>query len=378
MKKTKLALFLIICIVCILANSQLIYSQKIEIKREDGVIVIYNPKTPVSLSGVPTRLILKEEFKIGEKEGREEYMFSNIIFDVDQEGNIYVLDTRELNIKIFDKKGKFLRIFGKGGQGPGEFSSARFIQITPQREIMIHDLYARRLIFFSLKGKYLRQLRLTNFLVFLMPRIDSKGNIIGNAINRDEKGIKINFIKFDLLKNIHVVLDKIEIPFSKYKGIFRPIFYWEIKEKDKVIYGSPNKYELKILNSDGTLIKKIIKKYEPIKITEEDKNEIIKEVFGKNKVPANEKINFPKYFPVFWSISSDEEGRIFVGTYEKVKDKKGYYYFDVFEREGRYIARIPLKINSKQWFLWKNKRLYVVEETEGGFPVIKCYKAIWR
>ncbi len=377
MKKVKLTLFLIICLACILVNSRLIYSQKIEIKRENGVIVIYNPKNPVSLSGVPTRLILKEEFKIGEKEGREEYMFSNIIFDVDPEGNIYVLDTQELNIKIFNKKGKFLRRVSKGGQGPGEFSSARFIQITPQKEIMIHDLYARRLMFFSLNGKYLRQLRLTNFLVFLMPRIDSKGNIIGNAISRDEKGIKIKFIKFDSLKNTHVILDKIEIPFSKYNGIFTPIFYWEIKEKDKIIYGSPNKYELKILNSNGTLIKKIFKKYDPIKITEKDKKEIIKEIFGKDRVPPGEKISFPKYFPVFWSLSIDEKGRIFVGTYEKVKSKKGYYYFDVFDQKGRYIAKISLKIKPKQWFLWKNKRLYIVEETEEGFPLIKCYKAMW-
>ncbi len=107
-----------------------------------------------------------------------------------------------------------------------------------------------------------------------------------------------------------------------------------------------------------------------------NKKEKIKELFGSKGIPPGINVKFPKYFPPIMNLSVDEEGRIFVGTYEKVKNKKGYY-FDVFDAEGRYISKVPLNIKPKQWFKWKNKKLYVVEKTERGFPLIKSYRVIW-
>ena len=56
-----------------------------------------------------------------------------------------------------------------------------------------------------------------------------------------------------------------------------PEFYWEVTKDDKLIWGIPAKYELQILNAEGKIIKKITKDYAPIKITEEEKEEILVE-----------------------------------------------------------------------------------------------------
>lgn len=42
-------------------------------------------------------------------------------FAVDEEGLIYVVDSKAADIKVFDKKGKFLKTLGRKGAGPGEF-----------------------------------------------------------------------------------------------------------------------------------------------------------------------------------------------------------------------------------------------------------------
>jgi len=312
--KRFILIILLVFLTDFLAFTKLIYSDEVKIKIENGVTVIYNPKNPAPPLGTPTKLKLEEELTIGEKEGRKEYMFTNIIFDVDCNGNIYVLDTRELHIKIFNKNGKFIRMIGRSGQGPGEFSSARFIQITPQKEIMVHDLYARRLIFFSLNGKYLRQIPLRKIFIILLPKVNQKGNIIGNAIIRREKGLELSLINFDPQKAKNIYIDKIRLPSSKYQGIYTPTLQWEVTKKNNLIYGISNNYELKIKNSEGKLIKRIIKEYKHIEILEEDKKFIIKEIFGNERIPPGEKIEFPKYFPVFWNISVDEEGRIFLST----------------------------------------------------------------
>ncbi|MCP2520967.1 6-bladed beta-propeller [Candidatus Aminicenantes bacterium AC-335-K20] len=380
-KVERLFLNIVVFLMCIAIFNNLVHSEKIKIKTENGVTVIYNPKNPVHLPGVPNRLRLIKEFSIGEKVGKKEYMFTKIILDVNDEGNIYVLDSKECNIKIFNEKGNFLKMFGQKGQGPGEFSSPRYIQITPHKEIMVYDLYARRINFFSLNGEYLREVSVAVFPLFLDPKIDSERNIIGVVMER-QPGVKSTtvrkLIKFSTDLKPIIMIDKVISSHPGAINLFPPRIYFDLTKENNIIYGISDNYEIKVINPKGKLIKKIIKRCDLVKIGQKDKKEKIKEIFGKRGIIPGINVKFPKYFPAFWSLSIDEEGRIFIGTYEKVKDKKGYYYFDVFDSVGRYIAKIPLKIKPKQWFVWKNKKLYVVEETEEGFPIIQCYKVIWH
>ncbi|MHA2053788.1 MAG: 6-bladed beta-propeller, partial [Candidatus Hodarchaeales archaeon] len=90
------------------------------------------------------------------------------------------------------------------------------------------------------------------------------------------------------------------------------------------------------------------------------------------------KIIFPNYFPAFRDISVDEKGRIFLRTYEKVKDKENFFYFDVFDSEGKHIAKVPMFVSLNRPFVWKNNKLYTVDEDEEGFQVVKRYKVTWK
>ena len=63
----------------------------------DGVTVVKNPKEPMYAENV---FVLEEELSIGEAEGNEEYMFSQIRdIAVDEEERIYVLEIKESHIK---------------------------------------------------------------------------------------------------------------------------------------------------------------------------------------------------------------------------------------------------------------------------------------
>ncbi len=84
-------------------------------------------------------------------------------------------------------------------------------------------------------------------------------------------------------------------------------------------------------------------------------------------------IKFPKVYPPFIRFTCDEEGRIFVQTYEKTEDEEEDYY-DVFDSEGKYIVRISLKYRPQ---VWKNNKLYMIEENEEGFQEVKRYKVYW-
>jgi len=150
-----------------------------------------------------------------------------------------------------------------------------------------------------------------------------------------------------------------------------PVFFWEVIKKDNIIWGISTEYELQVLNPDGKLIKKIVKDYDPVKITEKEKEERLK---AFRRLPPEIKIEFPKYHWAFERLSIDEEGKIFLRVHEKAEDGDGYYY-DVFDSEGRYIAKILLNFTPR---IWKNGKLYTIEEDEEGYRFVKRYTVKWK
>jgi len=85
-------------------------------------------------------------------------------------------------------------------------------------------------------------------------------------------------------------------------------------------------------------------------------------------------MKFPEYFPAYEFFALDEGGRLLVRTYKKGKSE-GEYVLDIFDTEGRYIAQIPTRVNSR---IWKNNKAYSIEDTEEGYKVIKRYSYSWQ
>jgi len=191
MKKSPASIFIMTLFIIFL---QLALAQEVKIKTEDGVQVVYNPKKPVSIPGTPTNINVQEDLCIGDEEALEDFIFSQIrSVQVDEEENIYVLDSKEIRIKVFDKNGKPLRTFGKKGQGPGEIQMPTRMYLTPKKEILIYDQGNRRLSFYSLDGKCLREISTAKYF-FSRTIPDSKGNIITQQLIPGEKMKSKNMI----------------------------------------------------------------------------------------------------------------------------------------------------------------------------------------
>ncbi len=336
-----------------------------KINEENGVIVVKNPKKPMYGKDV---FSLEEELSIGESEGSEEYMFSEILtVAVDEEENIYVVDEKESHIKIFDRNGEYLRTVGKKGQGPGEIGSPGGIQLTHQKELMVNDIRNRRISFFSTNGEFIRSINMGKIMALRL-YCDSNENYIVTTAVIDPPKISYEIKKFDSNFNLLDTLATIPGPNPSAFNPFLPIFYCRLGEDDNIIYGYPKDYELQIINPEGKVIKKIVKEYDLVEVTEEEKEEYTKDL------PPQIKLDFSKYHSAYYRFTLDDEGRIFVQTWEKEEGKEGNYH-DVFDKEGRCIAKIFLKTIPH---VWKNRKLYTIEEDEEGYQVVKRYKVSWR
>jgi len=336
---------------------------KIEV--ENGVNVIKNPKEPIYGKNV---FILAEELSIGKAGRVEEYIFSRVrSIAVDEKDMIYVLDTKEAHVKVFDKNGDYVKTVGRKGQGPGEMSLPFSVCITSQNEIMVQDLNNRRIMFYSLDGNFIKSLSTANILI-VGSNIDSKGNIIGIVSTRGPEKQIIELKKFDSNLNYLYSLISFSLPSgSSTFNPFMPELCWAVSKDDSVICGYPEKYELKVYNSEGNVIKRVVKDSMPVKITQEEIEE------KKKSLPGPMQLDIPPYHSAYQDFSIDEENRIFVQTWERAENEEGYYY-DVFDSEGKYIAKIPLKFPPH---VWKKNKLYTIEEDEDGFQMVKRYKVTW-
>lgn len=349
-----------------------------EIEQVDGVRVVKNPKDPLYGEEI---FEIEDELSIGVAEGQEEYMFSIInSIAVDDEENIYVLDMQLKKVRVFDSKGQYLNTIGKGaGQGPGEVRVPAQIQITSQNEIKIFDMPARSLNFFSLEGKFLRKTPLIKMPYPAKSIIDSNSDLIGYFMYVEEDEPITALLKYNSNQEKQFKIAQID-PYRTrglYKLPLQPSLLFDISKNDNVVWANSLKYEINIISPKGILLKKIIKEHTPIEIAEQDKKEIVPAIFGKETLSPEEEANFAKYFDPINGISVDGENRIFIDTLEKTNERK-YYYHDVFDSEGRYIARVGLPSWPTLSMVWKNNKLYTIEENEEGFPVVKRYKVTWK
>ena len=74
---------------------------------------------------------------------------------VDKDGNLYVTDTFNNRIEIFDADGNFIREFGKAGDGPGYFARPKGIAIDADGHVWVADAVQDRIQVFTPEGKLL-------------------------------------------------------------------------------------------------------------------------------------------------------------------------------------------------------------------------------
>lgn len=74
---------------------------------------------------------------------------------VDKDGNLYVADTLNNRIEIFDADGQFIRAFGKPGDGPGYFSRPKGVTIDGDGHIWVADGMQDRVQVFNQESQLL-------------------------------------------------------------------------------------------------------------------------------------------------------------------------------------------------------------------------------
>ena len=342
---------------------------------ENGVTVIRNPKDPLFQGDI---LRLQEEISIGRGEKKGDFLFAAIgspysALAVDAQGSIYVLDWKDCQIKAFASDGRFLRAFSRKGQGPGDLEAPAQIFLSPKNEIIVECLMTQTLHFFSTDGHFLKRENWSTSSAagFYM---DPHGNLLGVANNRAASGkFEYQLKLFDSKMGLIRLLERWPNPSFSPEGIelFRPGGYVYQVMGEEFLTGFQEEYKLKILDGSGRTKKLIENDYRPIPITAKDIEAATKNYRSIGGGPP--KWIIPKYHLPFLKFLTDEEGRIFVLTFEKTEDREKAYW-DIFDQEGRYIGRQAFRSSP---YIWKKDKLYSIESDEDGYQYVKRYSVRW-
>lgn len=353
------------------------YSQKIKIEKKDDVTIVLNPKNPGKVPGAPKTLILEEDLCIGEESGDEEYMFAELrSVQVDEDEDIVVFDWKLNVIKVFDKNGKHIRTFGKHGQGPGEIQGPIRMYLKGGKDIGILDNANSRFSYFSKEGECLKETRLGKYAMIFRAIPDSRGFFYGDTFNIEGGLIKYFVFKFDPEFNLLMTVATFEKMLrARETNLISERFVYQVMADDRFVWAHTKEYILHVLDPSGKLIKKIIKDYKPVKVSEKEKEKMISERWGERPPPPGYKIVCPKHFPPLYYFLCDEKGRIYVRTF--IRNSQGFFKWDVFDDEGRYILSFFHPEEDILFVIKKDKAYSMILENEEGIPLVKRYRMIW-
>ncbi len=333
---------------------------------EGSVTVVRNPKEPIFKAPI---LELHEELSLGGRQAVGECAFGQVqAVAVDDSGSIYVLDRKNFNIKVFDSSGKHLRTFGRAGQGPGEFEYPYSLSLNRvSSELMVHQL-ATRLIFFKTDGTFLRDLPLKTMLA-LFGIVDTRGRIYIMANIEDDQGRRFQTKLLAPDGSELAMIAESPNPRTDHPDPFRPASHFSVDRNDNLLYGCPRTYEIRFFRpSDHIEFKRIEREYDPVAVTAAEREA------SQKRVPYGTKItfDFSKYHSAYRRFFTSDLGHVFVETWETTE--YGQKIHDLFDAEGHFVSRIPLR---PLGITMARAKYYALEEDEDGYQNIKRYAVKW-
>jgi hypothetical protein len=336
--------------------------------KEGDVTIVKNPKEPIYKTPI---LEFKEELSIGGPEAQGQFVFSRIgEFIVDEAGNFYISDSREDHIKVFDQTGRYLMTIGRHGQGPGEFDGIgplSFVRATG--ELAVANIRLGCLTYFNTQGTFLRDLRL-EVRNYVVARLDSKGRIygVGGGFEIGKPYYETRLAVIDPEGKPASILVRAPGQVKEEIRMFGPGMRWGLDDSDRPVVGLSEFYELQIFDArTQRLSMKIHKDFDPVPVSEQE--------LARYKKPGMSEMGFvfSKQHAAFWNFFASDTGLLFVETFEKAKT--GGFIHDVFDREGRLVARMPFKSYGVKI---SGDKYYALEEDEDGYQYVKRYAVTWK
>lgn len=344
-------------------------------------------------------LHLEEQLRIGIDSFPDDVAFKYIgDFIFTKNGNLFINDMGTHSLKMFDSQGRFIKVVGQKGAGPGDLAYPSTLGYNGEN-IFVWEIRNQRFSFFSEKGEYIKSVKQKKRLMVRKIRALTNGDVIietekynfGQDIGQEcilslyskDLEFKKDIYQHPVLTNKFITRPiKTNIPQP-----FQPLVSWDIAKNGNIIIGFQEKYEIGIYDIEGKKTASFTHEYQPVKITEKDKKEFFDSITFTNGskmsrgAPKHVRDNttFPKYKPVFEHIVVDPEGNILVFPSISTASKdKNTVYFDAFDPQGKFIKKVTVDSKKLNFYriLFHKEHVWTVIQDEEEESILVKYKII--
>jgi hypothetical protein len=340
---------------------------------DNGIEVVINHLEPYKIHGESSPAF--EEIDTENNEIENLGLIDIQGFEVNSMGEIFILRTFKGNADFifkFDRNGRFIKSFGRQGQGPGELGRPSHITLEGRDNILTSDAGRMMFVKYDKDGAFIKAYHPTRGifkvtsgprenLVILENSFDAKNSrqvFLLKLANPDLEGRKlIDQYSYEMRR------DKLRAT--------EPLFCWSASRDNLFVADEDRGYEIWVYDFTGTLIRKIRKEFRKIPFSESDKKKIL------NPLPEGMRTlaYFPEFRPPFQSLVAVDDGMLFVPTFEK-GNNPGEFMVDIFNKEGVFIARKSLDIYVWEGHFWarsKADKFYCLREKDSGYKELIVY-----
>jgi hypothetical protein len=309
---------------------------------EDGVKVVKNPAEP--LYG-EFAFDLKEDLRLGGDPAKEaSYFPKGAMVFVDAAANLFVTDSGNRRVQMFDKTGSFVRTIGRQGQGPGEYMFPGGLNFDAEGNIWIDS--GRQMVVFSKDGLFVRNVTVARSLMRKM--VGPGGSIIGviqPSLGQGDPKLELIKIEPDGKTSRTLAQFRNELSQAKEAMAFHHYSTWisfAPVSADSFAYGFSGEYKILIADVEGktSLVMTKAEKSQAISGAEKDetlKNGLYAWMGGERK---DEGVFFPDRRPFFGQFMADDAGRLYVLRTNSILEKGAPNRIDVFSAEGIFLYRM--------------------------------------
>lgn len=348
-----------------------------------GRVVVTNPAAGIWDSTSRWRVV--EEVRIGAEEGDGPEVFGRLgAMATDPAGRIWVMESKEQVLKVFDATGAFVRAIGRKGGGPGEFANVAGVAALPDGRMLTLDHQNARISWFDTAGTFLSSLPVSaGYQVFPWP-----GRVLGDGSFYDislapagRSGMAL--VRYDTtLTPVDTLLPPVwqgetnsfrlsgpggqvrilsDVPYS-------PGLLWRLGPDGTIWFVHTGDYEFFHLARNGDTTRKVTKPHEVVPVTSADKDRAVANLaWFTNQGGKVDRGRIPDTKPAVQDFAVTEDGYLWVQATTADTTRNGRI-FDIFDPEGRFlgVVELPFRLNLSPRPVIGSERLIGVTQNEDG------------
>jgi hypothetical protein len=130
----------------------------------DPAVLVHNTCRDIDAVKGKLKLKLVRVWGGDEEEDEKKFFKSPLDIVINNEGLVYICDSYNHHIKVFERTGKYIRTIGRRGRGPGDLFMPQYLGLSPHGDLVVSELGGRRLQRFNSEGKSKKIIKIKNYI----------------------------------------------------------------------------------------------------------------------------------------------------------------------------------------------------------------------